>query len=141
MALLRERMSGTLDRQLAIPVRRSEIVYGYMISYGLISIIQATIIVLATIWLLKIEVVGNIAAIIFICVLLALVALAFGILLSTLANSEFQMMQFLPIVIFLLWNYSVGYYGILGPSNWKNPTIDLYGGCSFQNHSLWQSLN
>jgi len=31
--------------------------------------------------------------------ILALVALAFGILLSTFANSEFQMMQFIPLVI------------------------------------------
>ena len=49
MALLKERTSGTLDRLLATPVRRSEIVYGYLI--------------------------------------------------STLAGSEFQMMQFLPLVI------------------------------------------
>ena len=32
-------------------------------------------------------------------VVLALVALAFGILLSTMAKSEFQMMQFIPLVI------------------------------------------
>lgn len=99
LALLKERTSGTLDRLLATPVKRSEIVFGYMLGYGFISIIQSTIIVLATIWLLKIEVVGNIFNIIIISFLLALVALAFGILLSTLANSEFQMMQFIPLVI------------------------------------------
>ena len=32
-------------------------------------------------------------------ILFALVALSFGLLLSTLAQSEFQMMQFIPIVI------------------------------------------
>ncbi|MCZ3394237.1 ABC transporter permease, partial [Enterococcus faecium] len=40
-----------------------------------------------------------IGSIIVINLLLALVALAFGILLSTFAHSEFQMMQFIPIVI------------------------------------------
>lgn len=70
-----------------------------MLGYGFISIIQSTIIVVATIWLLKIEVVGNIFNIIIISFLLALVALAFGILLSIPANSEFQMMQFIPLVI------------------------------------------
>lgn len=99
MALLRERTSGTLDRLLATPVRRGEIVGGYMLSYGLISIAQSTVIVLSTIWLLHIEVVGHVIDIIIISLLLALVALAFGILLSTLANSEFQMMQFIPLVI------------------------------------------
>ncbi|BDR60158.1 ABC transporter permease [Lactobacillus xylocopicola] len=99
MALLKERTSGTLDRLLATPVRRSEIVFGYLISYGLISIVQATIIVLATIWLLKVEVVGSLFNVILIGFLLALVALAFGLLLSTLAGSEFQMMQLIPVVI------------------------------------------
>lgn len=99
MALLKERTSGTLDRLLATPVKRSEIVLGYLVSYGILAIIQAAVIVLATIGLLKVEVVGSIAAVITISFLLALVALAFGILMSTIAASEFQMMQFIPLVV------------------------------------------
>ena len=99
MALLKERTSGTLERLLATPVKRSEIVYGYMLSYGLIAILQTAIVVLAAIWLLDVEVVGNLFHVIIVNVVLALVALAFGILLSTLAKSEFQMMQFIPLVI------------------------------------------
>ena len=99
MALLKERTSGTLDRLLATPVKRSDIVFGYMISYGIIAVIQTVVIVLSTIWLLDIEVVGNIINVIIVNFVLALVALAFGVLLSTLAKSEFQMMQFLPLVI------------------------------------------
>ena len=60
MALLKERTSGTLDRLLATPVKRSEIVYGYMISYGLIAILQTAVVVMAAIWLLDIEVVGRV---------------------------------------------------------------------------------
>lgn len=99
MALLKERTSGTLERLLATPVKRSEIVYGYMLSYGLIAILQTAVVVLAAIWLLDVEVVGNLFNVIIVNVVLALVALAFGILLSTLAKSEFQMMQFIPLVI------------------------------------------
>ncbi len=99
MALLRERTTGTLDRLLATPVKRSEIVFGYMLGYGIISVLQSTVIVLANVWLLKVEVVGHLFNIIVISVLLALVALAFGILMLTLTNSEFQMMQFIPLVI------------------------------------------
>ena len=99
MALLKERTSGTLERLLATPVKRSEIVYGYMLSYGLIAILQTAVVVLAAIWLLNVEVVGNLFNVIIVNVVLALVALAFGILLSTLAKSEFQMMQFIPLVI------------------------------------------
>ena len=99
MALLKERTSATLERLLATPVKRSEIVYGYMLSYGLIAIFQTAVVVLAAIWLLDVEVVGNLFHVIIVNVVLALVALAFGILLSTLAKSEFQMMQFIPLVI------------------------------------------
>jgi ABC-type multidrug transport system, permease component len=99
MALLKERTSGTLDRLLATPVRRSEIVFGYMISYGLLAIVQTLIIVLYTIYVLKVEVLGNLWNVVIVNVVLAMVALAFGILMSTFAKSEFQMMQFIPIIV------------------------------------------
>ncbi|MFC6322496.1 ABC transporter permease [Companilactobacillus baiquanensis] len=99
MALLKERTSGTLDRLLATPVKRYEIVFGYMASYGILAVIQTIIIVIVTVWLIGIQVVGNIFYVILINLILALVALAFGILVSTFANSEFQMMQFIPILV------------------------------------------
>lgn len=99
MALIKERTTGTLDRLLATPVKRSSIVFGYMLSYGILAILQTVLIVLVTVWLLGIEVVGSLVSVVLINLLLALVALAFGILLSTFANSEFQMMQFIPLVV------------------------------------------
>lgn len=99
MALLKERTTGTLDRLLATPVKRSEIIYGYMISYGIVAVIQSIIIIGVTIWLLNIEVAGNVLWVILISILVAMVALAFGFLLSTIAESEFQMMQFIPLVV------------------------------------------
>lgn len=99
MSLLGERTSGTLDRLLATPVKRGDIVFGYMLGYGLLGFLQAVVITVAGIYLLKIEIVGSLAAVITVCVLFAFVALAFGLLLSTFAESEFQMMQFIPLII------------------------------------------
>lgn len=99
MALLKERTTGTLDRILATPVKRSDIVYGYMLAYSFIAALQTVVIVLSTIWFLDLEVLGNIGDVIIVNILFALVALAFGLLLSTLAKSEFQMMQFIPLII------------------------------------------
>lgn len=99
MALLKERTTGTLDRLLATPVKRSDIFYGYMLAYSFIAALQTVVIVLSTIWLLDLEVLGNIGDVIIVNILFALVALAFGLLLSTLAKSEFQMMQFIPLII------------------------------------------
>lgn len=99
MALLRERSSGTLDRLLATPVKRSDIVFGYILSYGLLAILQTLIIVSYTIWVLNVEVIGSIWWVVVVNILLAMVALTFGILMSTFAKSEFQMMQFIPLVV------------------------------------------
>ena len=99
MALLKERTTGTLDRLLATPVKRSDIVFGYMMAYSLVAALQTIVIVLSTIWLLNLEVLGNIGDVIIVNIIFALVALSFGLLLSTLAKSEFQMMQFIPLVV------------------------------------------
>lgn len=99
MALLKERTAGTLDRVLATPVRRSEIILGYLEAYGLLSILQTIVIVLVTVWLLNVEIVGSILSVIVINVLVALVALTAGLLVSTLAKSEFQMVQFIPVIV------------------------------------------
>ena len=128
MALLKERTTGTLDRLLATPVKRSDIVYGYMLAYSFIATLQTVVIVLSTIWLLDLEVLGNIGDVIIVNILFALVALAFGLLLSTLAKSEFQMMQFIPLIItpatFLFRYYSFRFYDRLVAIYWESiPTL------------------
>ncbi len=99
MALLKERTSGTLNRLLATPVKRSEVVFGYILSYSLLAVIQTIVVTLSSIYLLNIEVVGSIYYVIIVNVILAMVALALGLLVSTIAKSEFQIMQFVPIII------------------------------------------
>src|SRR5699024_9789490 len=99
IALLRERTRGTLERVLATSVKRSEIVFGYLAGYGLFAILQTLIIVFYSIFLLKVEVVGSIWWVLAINILIALSALAIGMFVSTFANSEFQMVQFIPLVV------------------------------------------
>lgn len=99
IALLKERTSGTLERLLATPIKRSEIVAGYLIGYGLFAFMQTIIIVLFGIYILDIVHVGSIWLVFLINILIALVSLSLGALLSSFAASEFQMMQFIPIVI------------------------------------------
>ncbi len=99
ISLLRERTTGTLERLLSTPIKRHEIVFGYLIGYGLFAVIQTVIVVFYAVKVLDIVLVGSIWHVILINLLLALVALSLGILLSAFANSEFQMMQFIPIAI------------------------------------------
>jgi ABC-2 type transport system permease protein len=99
IALLRERTTGTLDRLMATPIQRRDIVFGYLSGYGLFAIIQTLIVVTYAVNVLDIMLVGSFWNVVIINLTLALVALSLGILLSAFANSEFQMMQFIPITI------------------------------------------
>ena len=99
IGLLRERMTGTLERLLSTPIRRWEIVLGYLIGYGLFAIIQTVIVVVYSVNVLDMVLVGSVWHVLLVNVLIALVALSLGILLSSFAASEFQMIQFIPLVI------------------------------------------
>ena len=96
---LGERSTGTMEKLLSTPIRRTEIIVGYVLGFSLLALIQTAIISIYTVYVLGLEVSGNIGYVFLINLLTAIAALTFGILLSTLAGSEFQMMQFIPIVI------------------------------------------
>jgi ABC-2 type transport system permease protein len=99
VAFLRERSQGTLERLMASPLKRSEIVLGYMIGFTLIAFVQAAEVLVFGIWLVGIYNAGNLALIFGMEALLALGAVNLGIFLSTFARSEFQAVQFIPLVI------------------------------------------
>lgn len=99
ISFLKERTSGTLERLLATPLRRSEIVLGYMGGFGIFTSLQAILIAGYTIGVLGTMMVGSIWLVLLIMLLLSLTALSFGTFLSAYAETEFQMIQFIPIVI------------------------------------------
>ncbi|WP_056949115.1 ABC transporter permease [Lentilactobacillus kisonensis] len=99
IALLRERTTGTLNRLLATPIKRGEVIMGYLSGYGIFALIQTLLVVLFTIYVFNIQILGSIWNIFLINILLAIVALTLGLLISTFASSEFQMVQFIPIVV------------------------------------------
>lgn len=99
VSFLRERTQGTLERLLATPLKRWEIVIGYLSGFGIFIIIQSIIVASFSIYVLDIYMAGSFLAVILIAILLAITALSLGTLLSAYAKNEFQMIQFIPIVI------------------------------------------
>ncbi|MGN6711304.1 ABC transporter permease [Anaerocolumna jejuensis] len=99
MALVRERNSGTLERMLMTPIKRKSIIYGYTMGYGLFAILQTIILVLFSLYVLGLSSEGNTLWVISIMLLLAIAAVASGEFISIFANSEFQVVQFIPIII------------------------------------------
>jgi len=99
IGFLKERMTGTLERMLTTPIKRHEIVLGYVCGFGLLATIQTIVLVLYAVYVLQLGPPESIIKDILINIAVALVALSLGLLLSTFAKSEFQMMQFIPVVI------------------------------------------
>jgi len=117
IGLLKERTTGTLERLMATPIRRGEIITAYLIGFGVFAIVQTVVIVFYSINVLDMVLVGSIWNVILINLLLALVALSLGILLSSFASSEFQMVQFIPVAVVPQIFFS-GILPLEGMSNW-----------------------
>ena len=99
VSFLRERTGGTLERLLATPLKRWEIVVGYVIGFGIFTTFQASLISWFAIEVLDMIMEGSFFYVLLITFLLSMTALTLGILLSAFANNELQMIQFIPLVI------------------------------------------
>lgn len=99
VSFLRERTSGTLERLLSTPLKRWEIVAGYIVGFGLFTTLQASLIAWFAVDILGMMMEGSFVYVLLITFLLAMTALTLGMLLSAFANNELQMMQFIPLVV------------------------------------------
>jgi ABC-2 type transport system permease protein len=99
IAFLRERAQGTLERLMASPLRRLEIVIGYMLGFTLLALVQGVLVLLFGLYVLRIHNAGNAGIIFLIEALMAVSAVNLGIFLSMFARTEFQAVQFIPLVI------------------------------------------
>jgi ABC-2 type transport system permease protein len=100
VAFLRERSQGTMERLAATPASRFEIVLGYMLGLGLFGLIQVTVILFFTVWAIGIHYSGSLALMLLITAIMAVVGVNLGILASAFARTEFQVLQFIPLVLF-----------------------------------------
>src|SRR5205807_6822743 len=63
VAFLRERGQGTLERLMASPLRRSEIVLGYMLGFTVLALVQAAEVLAFSLIVLHVHNSGNVALI------------------------------------------------------------------------------
>ena len=114
VSFLRERTGGTLERLMATPVTRGEVVLGYTLGFGLFATIQVAVLMLWALGSLHVGALGPLPAFsiglgiaangspilaFLVVVLLAVGAVSLGIFLSTFARTELQVIQFIPIVL------------------------------------------
>jgi len=114
VSFLRERTGGTLERLLATPVTRGEVVIGYTLGFGLFATIQVAVLMLWALGSLNVPAFGPLPSFsiglgvavngspllaFLVVLLLAVGAVSLGIFLSTFARTELQIIQFIPIVL------------------------------------------
>jgi ABC-2 type transport system permease protein len=99
IAMLRERTSGTLERLLTTPLGKLDLLFGYGIAFGLAAAVQASVAAIAAYWLFDLDTAGSIGLVILIAVTNAVLGVALGLLCSAFAQTEFQAVQFMPVVV------------------------------------------
>ncbi|MFF8604257.1 ABC transporter permease [Streptomyces sp. NPDC015232] len=100
IATLRERTSGTLERLLAMPLAKADLIAGYALAFGLVAVVQSVLATGLALTFLGLDVTGSPWLLLLVALLDALLGTALGLFVSAFAASEFQAVQFMPAVIF-----------------------------------------
>ena len=96
---LRERVSGTLERLMSMPIGKLDIILGYAIAFGIFGVVQSLLTSGVAIYLLGMDVAGPMWFVVFVALLDTLLGVALGLLVSAFARTEFQAVQFMPALI------------------------------------------
>jgi len=123
ISFLRERSQGTLERMMASPVSRLDMVLGYICGFFIFAMIQVLIILLFTIYALDIEYAGGLWQIFFFLILIVIMAVCLGIFASAFAKNELQMVQFIPLIIVP----QIFLCGVVFPMNQMNEVLQWIG--------------
>ena len=99
ISFLRERSQGTMERLMASPASRLDIVVGYLFGFFVFALTQCLIILLFAVYVLKVNYGGNLWEVLIFETIVVTGAVNLGIFVSTFARNEFQVIQFIPLII------------------------------------------
>ncbi|BBX25370.1 ABC transporter permease [Mycolicibacterium alvei] len=99
ITMQRERVSGTLERILTTPLRRSDLLAAYGTAFSIAAAAQATLACIVSFWFLGFDTAGSPILVFLIAIINAVLGVGLGLLCSAFARTEFQAVQFMPLVI------------------------------------------
>ncbi len=99
ITMLRERVSGTLERLMTMPLAKFDLLAGYGLAFGLVAAVQATIVSLVAFGLLDLHVAGPRIVVVVLAVANSILGSALGLFVSAFAETEFQAVQFMPAFV------------------------------------------
>src|SRR5512139_2091580 len=100
VATLRERTTGTLERLMATPLAKLDLLMGYALAFGLVTLLQVAVVLAISLTWLGLDIAGSITALVGVSLLDALLGMALGLFVSAFARTEFQAVQFMPAIVF-----------------------------------------
>ncbi|HET6731132.1 ABC transporter permease [Mycobacterium sp.] len=99
ITMQRERVSGTLERILTTPLRRLDLLAAYGTAFSIAAAAQATLACVVSFWFLGLDTAGSPILVFTIAIINAVLGVGLGLLCSAFARTEFQAVQFMPVVI------------------------------------------
>ncbi len=99
ISFVRERTNQTMERLMITPVKRWQVVLGYTLGFGVFATLQSIILLCYVKWVLQMTITGSMFAAGFVMILMSMTAVCIGAFCSIFANNEFQIMQFIPVVV------------------------------------------
>ena len=98
VAMLRERTSGTLERLFTTPIGKLDLLFSYGLAFGLAATLQASVTTAYAYLVLGMETAGPAWMVVVIAGGNAVLGVALGLLCSAFARTEFQAVQFMPLI-------------------------------------------
>lgn len=99
ITMLRERTSGTLERILTTPIHTADLLFGYGVAFSIMAALQACVATAMAYFVFNLEIEGSPGLVIVVAVVNAILGVALGLLCSAFASTEFQAVQFMPVVV------------------------------------------
>jgi ABC-2 type transport system permease protein len=100
ITMLRERVSGTLERLMTLPLAKLDILFGYGLAFALLAAAQTTLVSIVAFAFLGLDTAGPAWVVVLLAVANATLGMALGLFVSAFAQTEFQAIQFMPAFVF-----------------------------------------
>ena len=99
ITMLRERVSGTLERLLTTPLARGDLLVGYGLAFALVAAAQASLVSALSFGVLGLDAGHATVAVVVLAIANAILGMALGLFASAFAHTEFQAVQFMPAFV------------------------------------------
>lgn len=99
ITMLRERTTGTLERLLTTPIHKADLLFGYGLAFSIMAALQSLVATAVAYWIFGLDIKGSPGLVVLVAVLNAVLGVALGLLCSAFARTEFQAVQFMPVVV------------------------------------------